>query len=252
MVKIKDLTIILDGKTIINPVSFNIENGEYLSIIGPNGAGKSTLLKSLCRIVPVSSGEINIFDKNITGYSQKELAKKITYTGQLDQNDFTVEEFILFSRYPYFSAFSAVSRKDREITRESMKITFTTEFADRKLSDLSSGERQRVAIASALAQETDIILFDEPVTHLDPYFDHQISEMIYDIHLKKNITVLNVTHNVNSALKYSDRIMAIKKGKIEFLKRSDQITSKDMSDLFGIEFLSLENPSDKKMVLIRI
>jgi len=251
MIRTENLTIILDDKKIIDSVSFNVNAGEYLSIIGPNGAGKSTLLKSLCRIIGHSSGEITIFGKNINSYSQKELAKKITYIGQLEPNDFTAEEFILFSRYPYFSAFTSISREDREITKESMKVTFTSEFSGRKIRELSSGERQRVAIASALAQETDIILFDEPVTHLDPYFDRQISELIYDIHKKRNISVINVTHNLNDALKYSDRIMALKKGQIGFLKNSGTINSKDMSDLFGIDFFAMENPKDKKMVLVR-
>jgi iron complex transport system ATP-binding protein len=252
MIKTENLTIVLDEQKIIDSVSFNVNRGEYLSIIGPNGAGKSTLLKSLCRIIGHSSGEIIIFDKNINSYPQKELAKKITYIGQLEPNDFTAEEFILFSRYPYFSAFTSISREDREITKESMKVTFTSEFAKRKIRELSSGERQRIAIASALAQETDIILFDEPVTHLDPYFDHQISELIYDIHKKRNISVINVTHNLNDALKYSDRIMALKKGHIEFLKDSAAINSKDMNELFGIDFIAMENPKDKKMVLVRV
>ena len=251
MIKANALTIILDEKKIIDEVSFNVNSGEYLSIIGPNGSGKSTILRSLCRIIDKITGEIKIFDRNIASYSQKELARKITYIGQLQPNEFTAEEFILFSRYPYFSAFTSVSREDKEIAKESMKITFTSEFAKRKISDLSSGERQRVAVASALAQGTDIILFDEPVTHLDPYFDHQISELIYDIHKKRKITVVNVTHNLNDALKYSDRILALKKGQIEFLKDSDTVTPEDMKDLFGIEFISIKNPKDNKMVLIR-
>ncbi|HAQ60440.1 TPA: hypothetical protein DCR49_00310 [Candidatus Delongbacteria bacterium] len=252
MIKADNLTILLDEQTVIDSVSFNISSGEYLSIIGPNGAGKSTVLRSLCRIIDKSSGEIKIFDKSISDYSQKELARKITYIGQLQPNDFTAEEFILFSRYPYFSAFTGISKLDRDITRESMKITFTSEFTKRKISDLSSGERQRVAIASALAQGTDIILFDEPVTHLDPYFDHQISELIFDIHKKRNITIINVTHNLNDALKYSDRIMALKRGRVVFLKDSAAVNSKDMSDLFGIEFLSLTNPEDNKPVFVRV
>jgi len=252
MIKADNLTILLDEQTIIDSVSFNVCRGEYLSIIGPNGAGKSTILRSLCRIINKSSGEIKIFGKSISDYSQKELARKITYIGQLQPNDFTAEEFILFSRYPYFSAFAGISKLDRDIARESMKITFTSEFAKRKISDLSSGERQRVAIASALAQGTDIILFDEPVTHLDPYFDHQISELIFDIHKKRNITVINVTHNLNDALKYSDRVLALKKGRIVFLKDSAAVNSKDMSDLFGIEFLSLTNPEDNKPVFVRV
>lgn len=251
MIKAKDLCVFIDGKKIIDSISFSVQNGEYLSVIGPNGAGKSTMMKSLCRIIKTVSGNIEILGRDISGYDQKELAKKITYIAQLPPNEFTVEEFILLSRYPYFSPFSGISSDDRKITAESMKITYTNEFAKRKLSDLSSGERQRVAIASALAQQTDIILFDEPVTHLDPYFDHQISELILEIKTKKNITVINATHNLNNALKYSDRIMALKEGKIEFSKPPEEISGKDMSSLFRIEFEEYSNPSDGKKVMIR-
>jgi iron complex transport system ATP-binding protein len=252
MIKADGLSVFIEGKTIIGSVCFDVRDGEYLSVIGPNGAGKSTLLKSLCRIIKTVSGKVEVLGKDLAGYDQKELAKKITYIAQLPANDFTVEEFILLSRYPYFSPFSGITAEDREKTRESMKITYTGDFAKRKLSDLSSGERQRVAIASALAQETEIILFDEPVTHLDPYFDHQISELIFEIGQKRNITVVNATHNLNNALKYSDRIMALKKGSLEFIKSPDDISAADMSLLFGIGFTETQNPSDKKKVMIRL
>jgi iron complex transport system ATP-binding protein len=252
MIRVDGIHIEADGTKIIKGVSFEVIKGEYLSVIGPNGAGKSTILKSLCRIVPFSSGSIRIFDRNIRDYSQKELASKITYIGQLPPNDFTVKEFIFFSRYPYLSAFRSVTREDRLKIEESMNITFTSEFSGRKLSDLSSGERQRVAVASALAQDTDIILFDEPVTHLDPYYDSQISDLISEVQKSGNITVINATHNLNNALKYSDRIMAVKNGKIEFLKKAAETESEDMSSLFGIGFVSLENPSDRKKVMIKL
>lgn len=252
MIVAKNLSIAIDGQKIIDSVSFSVKKGEYISVIGPNGAGKSTLLKSLCQITGATTGDISIFGKNISWYSQKDLAKKITYIAQLEPNEFTVDEFILFSRYPYFSAFTGISREDREIAKESMKVTMTSQFAKRKINELSSGERQRVAIASALAQDTEIILFDEPVTHLDPYFDDQISSLIFDIHKKREISVIIVTHNLNDALKYSDRIIALKNGHIEFVKNSNEVDSDDISSLFGIKFTTLNNPGDGKPVLVRL
>lgn len=252
MIEAKELNISFSGKKVIDSISFNIREAEYISIIGPNGAGKSTLLKSLCRICPYDAGEISVTGKNIKNCRQKDLAREITYIAQLPTNDFTVKEFILMSRFPYFTPFSSINKKDISICEESMRITFTSEFADRKLTDLSSGERQRVAIASALAQQTKIILFDEPVTHLDPYFDHEISELIFKIHKEKKITVINATHNLNNALKYSDRIMAVSEGKIVFFKEPSGISSSDMKKLFKVDFISLENPSDKKILMIRV
>jgi len=252
MIKVKDLNISLGGLHIIRGVSFDVIKGEYLSLIGPNGAGKSTILKSLCKIVPVTSGSVHVAGQDITVCTGKQLASKITYTSQLPSNDFTVKELIMFSRYPYLSAFSSITEKDRLKVEESMKITFTSEFSSRKLNELSSGERQRVAVASALAQDTDIILFDEPVTHLDPYYDSQISELIFNIKKTRNITVVNATHNLNNALKYSDRIMALKNGNIVFIKRSGDVSSEDVSGLFGVGFVSMENPVDKKRVMIKL
>ncbi len=252
MLRITDLHIEAGGTKIIKDISFDVIKGEYMSVIGPNGAGKSTILKSLCRILPVASGSVELSGKNLSVYTQKELATRITYIGQLPPNDFTVREFIFFSRYPYLSPFKGVTAEDRKKIEDSMKITFTSEFAGRKLSELSSGERQRVAVASALAQDTEIILFDEPVTHLDPFYDSQISELIYNVKKSRNITVINATHNLNNALKYSDRILAIKSGRLEFLKKADEAGSEDMSRLFGIEFVSMENPSDRKKVMIRL
>ncbi|MFA7122724.1 MAG: ABC transporter ATP-binding protein [Candidatus Delongbacteria bacterium] len=252
MIKVTGLNISLGGLEIIKDITFNIVKGEYLSLIGPNGAGKSTILKSLCKIVPVTSGSAQILGREISGYTGKELASKITYTSQLPSNEFTVKELIMFSRYPYLSAFSSLTEEDRNKVEESMKITFTSEFAERKLNELSSGERQRVAVASALAQETDIILFDEPATHLDPYYDSQISELIYNVKKSRNITVVNATHNLNNALKYSDRIMALKNGRIVFTKNANEVTSEDMGSLFGVGFVSMENPVDKKRVMIKL
>lgn len=252
MIKVNNLNISFNDKKVISGISFNIKEAEYISIIGPNGAGKSTILRALCRICPYDSGEVFVSGENIKVCRQKDLAKEITYIAQLPPNDFTVKEFILMSRYPYFKPFSGMKKKDIDICSESMRITFTSDFSDRKLADLSSGERQRVAIASALAQETKIILFDEPVTHLDPYFDHEISELIYKIHKEKNITVINATHNLNNALKYSDRIMAVSEGKIVFFKEPSGISSSDMKELFKVDFISLENPSDKKTLMIRV
>lgn len=252
MIKVAGLNISLGDFKIIKDISFEVLKGEYLSLIGPNGAGKSTILKSLCKIVPVTSGSAQILGREISGYTGKELASKITYTSQLPSNEFTVKELIMFSRYPYLSAFSSITEEDRNKVEESMKITFTSEFAERKLNELSSGERQRVAVASALAQETDIILFDEPATHLDPYYDSQISELIYNVKKSRNITVVNATHNLNNALKYSDRIMALKNGEIVFTKNSHDVTSEDMGSLFGVGFVSMENPVDKKKVMIKL
>ncbi len=250
-VRAEEISVNYDDKTAIDSVSFCAYKNEYISIIGPNGSGKSTLLKALCGIIDPDIGSVTIKGKKISGLKRKELAGMITYTCQLPPCDFTVEEFILMSRYPYYRTFRGITKIDQDICRKSMQITYTSDFSERKLSDLSSGERQRVAIASALAQETEIILFDEPVTHLDPHYDHEISNLISKIHSEKGITVINATHSVNNAVKYSDRIIALKSGSLVFDKKSAELESSDLDLLYGVEFVSVFTHGNNKRFLIK-
>ena len=250
-IKTENMSVNYDRKTAIDSVSFTADKNEYISIIGPNGSGKSTLLKALCGILKPAGGNVLINGTNISGMKRKELAEIITYTSQLPPCEFTVEEFVLMSRYPYYRTFRGISPNDLNICRKSLEITFTSDFSNRKLSDLSSGERQRVAIASALAQEAKIILFDEPVTHLDPHFDHEISTLISSIHSAKGITVINATHNVNNAVRYSDRILALRSGSLVFDKKPSELECSDLDQLYGVEFVTVLTNGNNKRFLIK-
>ena len=132
-----------------------------------------------------------------------------------------------------------------------MEITDIVEFSNRRLRTLSGGERQRVNIASAIAQDTKIILFDEPGTFLDPFYDQQISELISDINKNLSITVVNVTHNINKALQYSDRIAALKNGKLEFLENTYELRTEQISNLYDTEFIDIQHPISKNRMIIK-
>ncbi|MCK5760379.1 MAG: ABC transporter ATP-binding protein [Candidatus Delongbacteria bacterium] len=252
LISIENIGVELSNKTIISGITFDINEGEYFSIIGPNGAGKSTLLKAMCNIIDHSSGDILISGVNIRSIKQKELAKQITYVSQIPIiNDSSVYDFIMFSRYPYFSSFSSINSTDIKKVQESMEITDIVEFSNRKLRTLSGGERQRVNIASALAQDTEIILFDEPGTFLDPFYDQQISKLISDINKNLGITVVNVTHNINKALQYSDRIAALKNGKLEFLEKTYELRTEQITDLYDTEFIDIQHPISKNRMIIK-
>ncbi|MCK4980795.1 MAG: ABC transporter ATP-binding protein [Candidatus Delongbacteria bacterium] len=252
LISIENIGVNLSNKNIISGITFNINEGEYFSIIGPNGAGKSTLLKAMCNIIDHSSGDIIISGTNIRSIKQKELAKQITYVSQIPViNNYSVYDFIMFSRYPYFSSFSSISSEDKKKVQESMEITDIVEFTNRKLRTLSGGERQRVNIASAIAQDTKIILFDEPGTFLDPFYDQQISELISNINKNLGITVVNVTHNINKALLYSDRIAALKNGKLEFLENTYELRTEQITDLYDTEFIDIQHPISKNRMIIK-
>ncbi len=216
LMEIRDLGCVLGGNRILDSISFDISDGEYLSIIGPNGAGKTTLLKCLMRIVPSWSGTVVLDGRPLSGYRQKELAKRIGYVPQAGDVlfPFTVEEFVMMGRYPFLSPFTTIKSEDRAVVQAAMETTGTIELSARKFATLSGGEKQLVFIAAVIAQGSDLLLLDEPTTFLDPGNALEVQRILADINRRCNITVVAVTHDINSAIIYGDRIIVMKEGKI--------------------------------------
>ena len=242
IMSVKDMSVSINDVNILDRISFDINRNEFISIIGANGSGKTTLLKTLCRIIPEFDGEIFIKGKLLTEYDLKELARIQSYVSQLNTSTtFTVFEFVLMSRYPYFNAFSSVDRIDIDKVNRSLELTETLDLSERMMSALSGGERQRVIIASAIVQDSEIILLDEPTTYLDPKYRYEVNELIYKLHKNLEITVLNVTHDINEAIKYSNRIISLKRGRLisdenihSFLQSGNEI----LGSIFDTKFTS--------------
>ena len=218
VLEVCDFSFRLGKKEILHEVSFTVRAGEYLSILGPNGAGKTTLLKCLDRIVRGGSGTVRILGQPLEQYRQRELARSISYVPQADGRlfPFTVEQFVLMGRYPYLSPFSAIGVEDHQAVREALELTGTTEFAERLLHTLSGGERQKVFIAAALAQGAQILLLDEPTTFLDYRHQAEIRDVLVRAQARSGMTIVAVTHDVNRAVLDSDRIMALREGRVVF------------------------------------
>jgi iron complex transport system ATP-binding protein len=193
-------------RKILNEMSFEVRRGEFLAIAGPNGAGKSTLLNLISGGLRPESGAISIDGKPVDTYSTPALAEKVAMVRQefVPIFDFTVAETVMMARTPYFSPMGFETKVDREIVSEALRATETAQLASRPLRSLSSGERQRVFIARALAQDTTILLLDEPTSFLD--LRHQVA--IYDLlkmtQLEKSKTIVAVTHDLNLAAQYCD------------------------------------------------
>jgi iron complex transport system ATP-binding protein len=217
----------IGGRLILDSVSFEVSRGEFVSLIGPNGAGKTTLLKCLMKILPLESGSV-FFDANpIHSLSQKKLATYAAYVPQADSRylPFTVEEFVMTGRYPHLSPFTACSEIDRDAGREAMERTGTGIFASRRMSGLSGGERQLVMIASALAQEAEIMFLDEPAAFLDPGHESGVMRLLREINLTDGVTVVMVTHDINRAILTSDRTLVLDRGRVEYFGDSSGLTS---------------------------
>lgn len=236
-INIKDLKIGYDKKIIIEELNLSIEKGKITSIIGSNGCGKSTLLKSIGRILKKEKGEIFLLDKNMNKMKSKEIAEKLAILSQnpTAPSQLKVEELVSYGRYPHRTNVNKLSNEDKNKIEWALKVTNTFEFKDRELSDLSGGQRQRVWLAMALAQETDILLLDEPTTFLDMSHQLEVLNIVKNLNDKHGCTVVMVLHDINHAAKYSDFIVAMKDGKILYKNTPDLIMNKEvLKDIYNI------------------
>jgi iron complex transport system ATP-binding protein len=243
------------GKTILRGVSFSIYRGEYVAIVGPNGAGKTTLLKCFDRLLAGGDGTLAICGRPRETYRQKDLAKQIAYVPQADSRliPFTVEQFLLMCRYPYLSPFAAVRKHDREAVGEAMAATGTLEFAGRIISTLSGGERQKVYIAAALAQDANIWLLDEPTTFLDYHRQQEILNLMARANREFKATIVSVTHDLNHAVLEADRVLALKEGGVVFNGSPAEIMVPEVLErIYGTELTLVKHPrADMPMIVPR-
>ncbi|MBN2185190.1 MAG: ABC transporter ATP-binding protein [Candidatus Krumholzibacteriota bacterium] len=252
-IRVDNLSCNLGGKEILSSFTFDLPVGKYTSLIGPNGAGKTTLLKCMMKFLPISGGSVEIRGRRIEEYSQKKLAREIGYVPQDAGRSipFSVEEFALMGRYPYLSPFSSITEDDRRIVKSALEMTGTEEFADRGYDTLSGGEKQLVLIASVLAQGPKIMLLDEPSTFLDPKHTEMVHRILDRIKRELNVTILVVTHDINSSIMMSDGIVAIKKGRMVFSGEPQEITLPGILDkVFDKKFTYTEHPVTGRMIIV--
>jgi iron complex transport system ATP-binding protein len=187
--------------------------------VGPNGSGKTTLLRLLDRIYIPRSGSILLGDKPLAKFSRAAIARRIAFVPQDNsiQFPFTVAEIVLMGRAPHSGGMAFENAHDRDVAHEVMRLTDVAGFADQPVTNLSGGERQRVFIARALAQQPEIILLDEPNAHLDIAHQVDIFRIIKRLNTKSGLTVLSVSHDLNLAAAYSDRIAMIVGGALAAL-----------------------------------
>ena len=248
-----NLNISYGSLDIVKNLNLNIPKGKITTIIGANGCGKSTVLKTIARILTPKSGEIYINEKNIKEQGAKELAKVMAVLPQSPQapGGLTVEELIAYGRFPHQSGFKNNKQEDKEIVDWALKATGISEFRDRKIEDLSGGQRQRAWIAMALAQQTDILLLDEPTTYLDLAHQLEVLEVLDELNKKYNTTIVMVIHELNNAARFADHMIGVKKGKICCKGTAEEVMTKEnLRELFNIDSEIVTDPRTKKPVCI--
>jgi iron complex transport system ATP-binding protein len=235
ILEILDLTAGYGHGSIIKNISFSLNRGEFLSVLGRNGSGKSTMIKAIQGLLKDVSGRILVDGKDIASHKPRELAQKIAYVPQLFEVsfEFTVEEIILMGRYVHQGKFTSITSRDQSIIEETMSLTETSRLKDKKIAHLSGGERQRVFIARALAQDTPILLLDEPSAHLDINYQVEIYQILNRLQEEKSKTILTAEHNINLAVPYSQRLLFLKNGSIHSLgPPTELITKQNIQQVF--------------------
>jgi iron complex transport system ATP-binding protein len=245
IIEISSFSFAISGKEILKNISFTVREGEYVSIVGPNGAGKTTLLKCISRIHKGGRGKIHVAGRDLLTFSQRDLAQQVSYVPQAggQHAPFTVYEFVLMGRYPYLSPFSPPSAADKTAVNEALAVTGTSEFAQRFLGTLSGGERQKVYIAAALAQAARVLLLDEPTTFLDPKHESDIYRLLARINRERGVTIVSVTHDINSAVLTSRTLLALKGGSVAFSGSAEEFMKEEiLRDIYEKPFELMKHP----------
>jgi len=251
---IRGLSYRLGTHAILEDVSLEIGEGASVAILGPNGAGKTTLLKCIARILRPTTGAVDILGKATSTYSQRDLARVLSYVPQADARylPFHVSEFVLLGRYPHLSPFSSLTPDDRRAADAAMDRTGTREFADRPLDTLSGGERQRVFIAAALAQGARILLLDEPATFLDYRHQVEVIDLLRRLNREEGATLVSVTHDANSAALLGEQSVALKAGHVHFSGSTDALLAEGvLESVFDTPFDRIAAPSGQTLVRAR-
>ena len=232
-------------RLIIEPLDVAVPAGEVTAIIGPNGCGKSTLLKALSRTMPLADGAVYLDGRAIAEMPTAEVARKMALLPQAPEapGGLTVGELVALGRYPHQRGFGRLSARDREIIAWALAITHLDDFGGRALDALSGGQRQRAWIAMALAQDTDLILLDEPTTYLDMAHQLEVLELLRDLNRREGKTIALVIHELNLAARFADWMIALKAGSIRGAGTPQEVMTPAMlQDVFGLEALIEPDP----------
>lgn len=212
----QDLQVGYNHQTILKILSLEIERGKVTALVGPNGSGKSTLLKTLARLLSPSSGQVYLNGVALTRLATRDIARQLAIMPQnpVAPPGLTVAELVEQGRFPHVGPLGMLRRQDREAIAEALTLTAMTEFAHRRLENLSGGERQRAWISLALAQETPLLLLDEPTSFLDIGHQLEVLEIVRQLNSDRAMTIILVLHDLNQAARYSDRMVVLKQGRI--------------------------------------
>lgn len=247
MIEVRDIMKQFGEQTVVHPTTLMIKKGMITSFIGPNGAGKSTLLSIISRLIGMDAGKVLIDGKEISAYKSNDLAKKISILKQSNQINIrlTVRELVSFGRFPYSQG--RLSKEDWAYVDEAIDYMKLREIEHKHLDQLSGGQCQRAFIAMVIAQDTDYILLDEPLNNLDMKHSVEIMKLLKDLVENRGKTIVIVIHDINFASVYSDRIAALKNGRIvKEGPAEDIIQTPVLKDIYDMD-IPIQQIGDQKI-----
>ncbi|MDV6377402.1 ABC transporter ATP-binding protein [Sporosarcina sp. GW1-11] len=248
MLQVKNISFSVPEKKILHDISFSLDQSKLIGIIGPNGSGKSTMLKIIYRYLKQTSGVVTLYEKDMDQMTQKNIAQEMAVVSQETPVlfDFTVKDLVMMGRTPYKQWLAKDSKEDFAIVEESMQLANVLYLKDRTLGKLSGGEKKRVMLARALAQQAKILILDEPTNHLD--IEHQLQLM--DLVKELPITIIAALHDLNLASSYCDELLLIKEGTLHMKGTPEQVlTEETIEQVFHVQAGVSKNPFTQKLHL---
>lgn len=238
---VKDLKVDIATKQIVKGISLSVNDNEFIGLIGPNGSGKSTLLKAIYRVLKPSSGSVFLDGKDMKDINPKTIAKNLAVVSQFNNInfDFKVIDIVLVGRSPHKSLLESENKNDYSIATEALKKVGMDHYSNRSFTSLSGGEKQRVILARALAQEPKILILDEPTNHLDIKYQIEILSLVKNL----GICVLAALHDLTLASQYCHKLIVLKDGEIvaEGIPK-EIVTSEMIKDVYDIDSYIYTNP----------
>lgn len=260
MLEVNDLVVGYSGTPVLKGISFSLSSGEILAVIGPNGAGKSTLIRALSGVISQQGGQVIYEGRELSALPDSQRARLLAVVPQARSlpASFTAWEVVLLGRTPYLNWLGQVTRRDEEITEQVMKRTQTFELAQRRISELSGGELQRLLLARALVQSTPVLLLDEPTTHLDLRYQIEMLDQVQElVHSGRNgsghapLSSLVVLHDLNLVARYADRVLLLVDGCVRAYGRREDVLRPDLlSEAYQIPLEVLRSPRSGDPVIL--
>jgi iron complex transport system ATP-binding protein len=239
----------------LKEITFNLQRGSFAGIIGPNGSGKTTLFKGISGNLQAKSGSVILDGNNLGDINPMEKARRIAVVSQFpDVADITVEDYVLMGRLPYREMFQFFeSKRDHVIARKYMQLTGIFEHRNKLMTELSGGEQQLAAIAQALSQEPELLLLDEPTSHLDISHTVQILNLIQKLNHETGLTVLMIIHDLNLAAEYCDYLVMMDQGKIYTMGTpSDVLNYQNIENVYKTVVVTQNNPLSGKPAIFLV